>query len=215
MQPENEPIPLSALQHWIYCPRQCALIHLERVWAESRDTAEGRILHDHAHDARSELRRGVRVVTGMPLVHSELSIAGVADVVEFHSTDNGPRAVPVEYKRGRPKRYRADEVQLCAQALCLESMLRYEILSGFLYYGATHARKAVKFDAELRALTVRTVDSVRSMLRKGITPRAEYIPRRCDSCSLIELCQPKWIGSEHKVARWLSRQISSETSDFE
>jgi CRISPR-associated exonuclease Cas4 len=215
MQPDDETIPLSALQHWVYCPRQCALIHLERLWAESRDTAEGRILHDRAHEPGSELRKGVRVVTAMPLVHEALNIAGVADVVEFHRTPNGPRAVPVEYKRGRPKLHRADEVQLCAQALCLESMFGYEIPSGFLYYGKTHLRKEVKFDADLRALTVRTVDNVRAMLRSAITPAAEYIPQRCDSCSLIELCRPKWIGSENKVARWLSKQISSDTTETE
>jgi len=215
MQPEDEPIPLSALQHWVYCPRQCALIHVERIWADTRDTAEGHIFHDRAHERGSELRKGVRVVTSMPLLHSELNVAGVADIVEFHPTPNGPRAVPVEYKRGRPKRHRADEVQLCAQALCLESMLGYPIPSGFLYYGKTHARKELKFDADLLALTLRTIENVRFMLRSGITPRAEYLPKRCDSCSLLELCQPKWIGSEHKVARWLSKQISSDTPEIE
>ena len=120
-------VPLSALQHYLYCPRQCALIHVEQLWAESRHTAEGRILHERADKPRGERRRGVRTVTGMPLSHSELGLSGIADVVEFHVGDDGERAFPVEYKRGRPKSHQADEVQLCAQALCLEFMLGHAI----------------------------------------------------------------------------------------
>src|SRR5437762_4826085 len=114
---DEDLIPISALQHYLYCPRQCALIHIERLWAESRDTAEGRLLHDRVHNPDSEYRKGVRVATGMPLLHSELRLVGVADVVEFHQQTDGERALPIEYKKGRPKPHRADEVQLCAQAL--------------------------------------------------------------------------------------------------
>src|SRR5690606_30355984 len=105
-------IPISALQHYLYCPRQCALIHVEQQWAESRHTAEGRLLHDKADKPQIERRRGVRTVTAMPLAHAARGITGIADVVEFHDTPNGERAYPVEYKRGRPKAHRADEVQL-------------------------------------------------------------------------------------------------------
>src|SRR5690606_1842261 len=130
-------IPLSALQHYLYCPRQCALIHLEQQWAENRHTAEGRLLHQRADTPRSEIRRGVRTVTAMPLLAPELGITGKADVVEFHADSAGERVFPVEYKRGRPKVHRADEVQLCAQALCLEAMLGKRVEAGALFYGQT------------------------------------------------------------------------------
>lgn len=118
---DEDLFPLSALQHYLYCPRQCALIHLEQQWKENRQTAEGRLLHQRTDVPQTERRRGVRTVTAMPLLALELGLTGKADVVEFHSNATGERAVPVEYKRGRPKAHRADEVQLCAQALCLEA----------------------------------------------------------------------------------------------
>jgi len=121
---EDDFIPLSALQHYLYCPRQCALIHVEQLWEESRHTAEGRILHERADKPRGERRRGVRTVTAMPLSHAQLGITGIADVVEFQESPRGEQPFPVEYKRGRPKAHRADEVQLCAQALCLTAVCR-------------------------------------------------------------------------------------------
>ncbi len=187
-------VPISALQHYVYCPRQCALIHVERLWAESRETAEGRLLHERADKPQSEQRKGVRVVTGMPLMHAELGLIGVADVVEFHQEPGGERVVPVEYKRGRVKSHRADEVQLCAQALCLEAMLRTTAPLGYLFYGKTRSRREVIFDPALRSLTKETIASVRQMIASGVTPAAEYISKRCDTCSLIELCQPRWLA---------------------
>lgn len=139
-------IPLSALQHYLYCPRQCALIHIEQLWAENRHTAEGRLLHDRADQPQTEQRHGVRTATAMPLVNQALGIVGVADVVEFHLTNSGERIYPVEYKRGRPKKHRADEVQLCAQALCLEAMFGQPVSKGALFYGKTRRRKVVPFD---------------------------------------------------------------------
>lgn len=121
---EEDFVPLSALQHYRYCPRQCALIHVERLWAENRQTAEGRLLHARTDAPLTEQRHGVRTVTAMPLKEAPLGLWGVADVVEFHATATGAIPYPVEYKRGRPKSHRADEVQLCAQALCLESHVR-------------------------------------------------------------------------------------------
>ena len=161
---EDDVIALSALQHYLYCPRQCALIHVEQLWAESRHTAEGRLLHEKADQPKMERRKGVRVVTAMPLAEVRLGISGIADVVEFHQEPHGEQAFPVEYKRGRPKAHRADEVQLCAQALCLESMLDQQIHAGALYYGATRRRVDVCFDDELRQLTLDTIAAVRSML---------------------------------------------------
>lgn len=202
-------IPLSALQHYLYCPRQCALIHLEQQWAENRQTAEGLLLHQRADRPHAERRRGIRTVTGMPLVALELGITGKADVVEFHTHYHGERAFPVEYKRGRPKSHRADEVQLCAQALCLEAMQEKTVDSGALFYGQTRRRKEVVFDADLRALTLQVITETRVMLHGGKTPSARYEAKRCDSCSLIDLCQPKLLN-RHSVDRWLQQHLTDE-----
>ncbi len=206
MDPDDY-IPLSALQHFLYCPRQCALIHLEQLWAESRHTAEGRLLHERADRPRGERRRGVRTVTAMPLAHDALGITGIADVVEFHAGDAGEQPYPVEYKRGRPKAHRADEVQLCAQALCLEAMLGVPVLEGALYYGKTRRRKVVPMDAALRQLTRETIIATRDMLQSGRTPLAHYDPKRCDHCSLFDLCLPKTLDSQRSVQGWLERQL--------
>lgn len=200
-------IPISALQHYLYCPRQCALIHVEQQWAESRHTAEGRLLHDKADKPQMERRRGVRTVTAMPLADAVLGIAGIADVVEFHDTPLGPRACPVEYKRGRPKAHQADEVQLCAQAMCLESMLGYTIAQGSLYYGETRRRALVQFDSELRELTRAVIRETRAMFLHGVTPKARYASKLCDACSLIDLCQPKLLQRSSTVEDWLITQM--------
>lgn len=200
-------IPISALQHFLYCPRQCALIHLEQQWAESRHTAEGRLLHGRTDQPKTERRKGVRTVTAMPLLHRELGITGVADVVEFHQVEDGEQVFPVEYKRGRPKAHRADEVQLCAQGLCLEVMLGKPVVSGALFYGKTRRRKDVAFDEPLRALTQRTIADTHAMMLAGVTPAAVYDPRRCDACSLIDLCQPRWLARGQGVESWLSKQL--------
>ncbi|MGS1118421.1 CRISPR-associated protein Cas4 [Castellaniella sp. UC4442_H9] len=199
-------IPLSALQHYLYCPRQCALIHLEQLWAESRYTAEGRLLHERADKPASEKRQRLRTVTAMALAHRGLGITGIADVVEFHACDTGEQPYPVEYKRGRPKAHRADEVQLCAQALCLEAMLDVSVPEGALYYGKTRRRKVVAFDDTLRRLTLNTVAAIRTMFENGRTPLAVYDPNRCDNCSLLDLCLPKMLRRTHSVQSWLEHQ---------
>lgn len=204
---DDELLPISALQHYLYCPRQCALIHVERQWAENRQTAEGRLLHQRADQPQSERRRGVCTVTAMPLAAPALGVQGVADVVEFH----GKRPSPVEYKRGRPKAHRADEVQLCAQGLCLEAMFGGEVAEGALYYGQTRRRLVVAFDAELRALTMDTIAAVRELVQFGRTPGTVYEPARCDGCSLVELCQPRLLG--RKVDAWLKKQWESGCAD--
>lgn len=200
-------IPISALQHFLYCPRQCALIHVERQWAESRHTAEGRLLHERADKPQAHRRLQVRAVTAMPLLSLELGITGIADVVEFHREGVLERAFPVEYKRGRPKAHRADEVQLCAQALCLEQMLNRPVLAGALFYGVTRRRKEVCFDEALRALTSRTIVDTRAMLTSTTTPLASYDSRRCDACSLIDICEPRWLSRAHSVDGWLKQQL--------
>ncbi len=206
---DDDLIPLSALQHYLYCPRQCALIHLEQQWADNRQTAEGQLLHQRADVPQAERRRGVRTVTAMPLLSLPLGITGKADVVEFHRTETGQCAFPVEYKRGRPKAHRADEVQLCAQALCLEVMLGRSVPAGALFYGQTRRRKDVAFDTDLRELTRRTIADTRAMLASGITPDARYDAKRCDTCSLIDLCQPRLLG-RRSVNDWLLRQLQED-----
>lgn len=202
---EDELVPISALQHMLYCPRQCALIHIERQWAENRFTAEGRIMHGRADAGGGERRRGVRIQRRVPLRSQRLGVFGVADVVELH---DGRRPFPVEYKRGGPKAHRADEVQLCAQAICLEDMLDAAVSEGALFYGRNRRRARVAFDAELRALTARTAEDTRRMLAGGRTPPPEYAPRKCDSCSLKEVCRPKAPGGPAAVENWLAAAVA-------
>ncbi len=204
---EEDLLPISALQHYLYCPRQCALIHLEQQWAENTSTAQGRVLHERADKPRAERRRGVRTVTALPLYHPELGLTGIADAVEFHAAEDGERPFPVEYKRGRPKSHQADEVQLCAQALCLEAMLACAVPAGALFYGETRRRVEVAFSAELRELTARTTASVRAMLRSGKTPLADYAAKRCDGCSLLDLCQPRLLRRRQSVSTWLACRL--------
>jgi CRISPR-associated exonuclease Cas4 len=203
-------IPISALQHYLFCPRQCALIHVERIWAENVYTAEGRLLHERSDRPASERRRGVHTATALPIASEQLGIAGIADVVEFHVDGDVKRPYPVEYKRGRPKAHRADEVQLCAQALCLEEMLGVDVSEGALFYGKTRRRMAVSFDAVLRELTMQVIAGARAMLSARITPSADYLPARCDTCSLLELCRPRLLPAGQHVQSWLQRQLDKE-----
>lgn len=191
MEELDDPIAISALQHAVYCLRQAALIHIERVWAENRFTAEGRVLHEVAHEADTRKSRGVRRVSALPLSCRRLNIAGVADVVEFRPGPDGEVAFPIEYKRGKPKLHRADEVQLCAQALCLEEMTGRTVPEGALFYGETRRRAAVPFDPDLRRLTEDTARAFGALLAEGCTPPPVWKATRCRACSLIELCRPK------------------------
>lgn len=209
---DDELIPLSALQHYLYCPRQCALIHVERLWAENVHTAAGRLLHQRSDRPLAEKRRGVHTATALPLGSECLGLTGVADVVEFHDEGKLRRPFPIEYKKGRHKAHRADEVQLCAQALCLEEMLAVDVPQGALFYGQTRRRTDVAFDAGLRALTLEVIGQVRDQLRRRHTPSASYLAVRCDACSLLDLCRPQWLQTGNGVAAWLRREIDRESS---
>jgi CRISPR-associated exonuclease Cas4 len=201
-----ETLALSALQHLLYCERQCALIHVEQAWAENRFTALGREMHKNAHDGPDESRPGVRITRGLRVSCERLGLSGQCDVVEFHSCG---RVLPIEYKRGKPKSHRADEVQLCAQGLCLESMLGVSIPEGRLYYGQTRRRFDVSFDQVLRALTLQTVQRLRELLESGTTPVAEYESDRCDYCSLVELCMPKAGRFQKSTQAWFTRNLAA------
>lgn len=206
---EGDLIPLSALQHYLFCPRQCALIHVEQFWAENRFTAEGRVLHEATAVAGTEKRRGVRVVTAMPLASRRLGVSGIADLVEMHQNGDGRwRPFPVEYKRGKPKAHRADEVQLCAQAMALEEMFGVTLDEGALFYGETRRRLNVPLDAGLRQLTAEVAESARNLLGSGSTPPAVFEKRKCTNCSLSEICQPKRLSRPLAASAWLARQIT-------
>jgi CRISPR-associated exonuclease Cas4 len=208
MYSEDNLIALSALQHWLYCPRQCALIHVEQAWAENKFTAEGKVMHARAHEGPDESRPGIRITRGMPVRSLLLGISGQCDVVEFHRDGT---VLPVEYKRGKPKSHRADEVQLCAQALCLEEMLGISIARGFLFYGERHRRTEVIFDGELRDLVATTAGAIHATFSAGSTPAAEYEPRRCDACSLIDECQPKALRFRRGAASWFQASLKATT----
>lgn len=212
---EADLLPISALQHLIYCPRQCALIHNEQQWAENRLTVEGQQLHEKAHDVKfGQSRSGVRIARGLRLRSFEFGITGQADVVEFDEPNainsltkfsppvpsgetsialNAAHVLPIEYKRGKPKPHDADKVQLCAQALCLEEMLSLAapIPEGRLFYGQTRRRQDVHFDQKLRQVTHETISQLRELIESGRTPSARYEKTKCDRCSLIGLCMPQ------------------------
>ena len=223
LPPDDILVMLSALQHYMFCPRQCALIHIEGAWSENYLTATGRALHERVDRRGGETRRDLHQATALRLVNRRLGLTGVADMVEFRRADAATdadgrriaaplaglsgfwRPFPVEYKRGEPKAHRSDEVQLCAQALCLEEMLNVEIPAGALFYGATRRRVDVAFDAALRELTERVAREAHALIVAGETPPPTF-GKWCASCSLVEVCQPESMNG--KSARsWLARQI--------
>jgi CRISPR-associated exonuclease Cas4 len=205
------PIPLSALQHAVYCLRQAALIHLERMWAENRFTAEGHVMHLASAVPAERKARGVRRVTALALASRRLGIAGVADLVEFHPGAEGETPYPVEYKRGKAKLHRADEVQLCAQGLCLEEMLGVPVPEGALYYGETKRRVVVPFDDDLRRLTEETAGRLRAVFVSLETPPAVYRADRCRACSLIDLCRPK--AAARSAGQWRARMLAASLAE--
>ncbi|MDY0191320.1 MAG: CRISPR-associated protein Cas4 [Desulfuromonas sp.] len=206
MIPESDYIMLSALQHYMFCPRQCALIHIEQQWFENRYTAEGQVLHERADSNKSDTAGNIRIVRTLPLCSHRLGITGQADVVEFHQDGT---VLPVEYKRGKPKANRCDEVQLCAQALCLEEMLNTKIADGALFYGKRRRRTVIVFDATLRKLTEQVVAQVHHLLNAGVTPPASYSPQ-CDSCSLLNICLPHSCAKGRSVKQYMERILRGE-----
>ncbi len=206
MYTESDLLPLSALQHFLYCPRQCALIHLEQTWVENLYTAEGRILHERVDQGGESDRGQVRIAYSLAFRSLELGVSGKADVVEFHRLGDGAEVpYPVEYKRGRSKKGDLDRVQLCAQGLCLEEMLKQSVPEGALFYGKTRRRERVVFDDALRILTRQTAVALHAMVQKGKTPPATYVAKRCDPCSFIDVCMPKTIGKRKSAKAWIDR----------
>lgn len=222
MHSDDDLLPISALQHLVFCARQCMLIHGEAVWSENRQTAEGRVLHDRVHEEASGLQEGKLVARGLRLSSARLGLSGIADVVEFLPVSAGSEGIelagrpgrwlpfPVEYKRGRPKGHNADAVQLCAQALCLEEMLGVRIPRGALFYGKTRRRQEILFDASLRETVARLAERLHGLVDAGITPPPEPGPK-CKLCSLRQACLPDLPVSARNYIRRSVEQILSES----
>ena len=213
MYSEEDLLPLSGLQHLAFCERQWALIHLEQLWKENVLTQEGAFLHERVHQEDQECREGVRVVRALRLRSFSLGLAGQADVVEFSLLDPSEPPRPVEYKRGRPKRNRCDEVQLCAQSLCLEEMLGVPCPKGDLFYGRPRRRHPVVFSEDLREQTRSLAERMHRLTREGRTPPASHGPQ-CDQCSLQDLCMPRLTEGRRSARRYLAALLREEIPDF-
>ncbi len=198
--PEEDYLMISGIQHFLFCQRQWALIHIEEQWQENRLTAEGQVIHQNAHnDKLMEKRPGVLTVRGLRVASGKLGMAGQCDVVEFISVEEGAvlhghrglwQVVPVEYKRGKDKSDDSDVAQLCLEAMCLEEMLACHIPYGYLYYHAIRRRRKVELTDELRALVTETAKNMHDLFRRGHTPKVKP-SKKCQSCSVASLCLPK------------------------
>ena len=196
---EEDFLMLSGLQHFKFCRRQWALIHIENQWAENFRTADGSLMHQKAHDKGTNESRGdIFTVRGMNVFSRTLGVSGECDVVEFHKDDCGIslqgrsglwRAYPVEYKRGKPNSYGSNELQLCAQAMCLEEMLCCDVEKGALFYGETRQRVEVMFSEDLRSEVREILAQMHEYYRRGHTPKSKPT-KACNACSLKELCLP-------------------------
>ena len=205
MYSEDDLIMISALQHYAFCPRQCALIHIEQIWTESGLTAEGRFMHERVHEEGNESRGNVRIARGVHIRSLRLGLIGMADVVEFHRASKSAwQPYPVEYKRGKPKYDHCDAIQLCAQALCLEEMLNMSVSEGAIFYGRTRRRTDVVLDEGLRRETEQASQQVRALLSRCVTPPPVY-EKRCERCSLIGECLPKKMEKKSSVKRYMQR----------
>ncbi len=200
MYSDEKLLPISGLQHIVFCPRQCALIHVEKLWIENSLTYQGRQLHKNVHKLGHEKRQDKRKEKAMQIVSYKYAIFGEADMVEF---DKGGSVKIVEHKRGSPKNHNADKVQLCAQAMCLEEMLNISIEYGFLFYNKIKRREKVLLDDSLRGITIKAIDDFRSMMQNKYTPKGSYSPS-CKSCSFFDICIPK-IFDRESVAAYIKK----------
>jgi len=192
----DEPIPLSALQHWAYCPRQCGLIHQEQVFEDNIHTARGQAVHHLVDEPGYEIQAGVKVERSLPVWSDRLGLIGKADLVEFHPDGT---VFPVEFKHGRKRKKLHDDIQLAAQALCLEEMLGRPVPNGAIYHASSHRRREVAVTAELKRLVAETADAVRRMLASGRLP-PPVNDGRCRECSLKAICQPEALAAPDRQA---------------
>ncbi|MCX7639550.1 MAG: CRISPR-associated protein Cas4 [Pyrinomonadaceae bacterium] len=187
MKVELEIVQVSSLSHYAFCPRRCALMNIEGVWADNEHTILGSILHQRVNEIEYETEKGAKIVRSLPIFSVKYGLNGRADVVEFRKNE----IIPVEYKKGKRRKHENDEIQLCAQSLCLEEMFNTRIKRGFVYYASSKKRREVFMDEELRRMTIETIEKVRELLQKQFIPQAKYIPKRCEECSLVNICLPK------------------------
>ncbi len=212
---EDDYLLLSGIQHFAFCRRQWALIHIEQQWDENLRTVEGHIMHERAHDEKIvEKRNGVIIARSIAVSSHKLGLSGFCDVVEFQENPEGIKLykhrgvylpVPIEYKRGKPKENGEDELQLCAQAMCLEEMLACQIMKGYLFYGETKRRTEVFFSDELRESVRNMTEEMHQMYHRNYTPKVKTGPQ-CKSCSLKELCLPK-LCKNKKVAEYIDKRL--------
>ncbi len=215
---EEEYLMLSGIQHFAFCRRQWALIHIEQQWHENLLTVEGALLHEKAHGEMLFEKRGdLLIVRGLAISSANLGFSGICDVVEFHRDVSGIpvfgregkyRPIPVEYKRGEPKEGNCDALQLCAQALCLEEMLVCQIPNGYLFYGETRRRFEIIFDHELRNEVVAISEEMHNLFQRRYTPRVKT-GSFCRACSLKELCLPKLCKSQ-SVSEYLRKHLEED-----
>lgn len=183
----DDPVPLSALQHWVYCPRQCGLIHLEQAFEDNIHTARGQVVHRLVDAPGYEIKAGVKVERSLPLWSDRLGLIGKADLVEFHPDGT---VFPVEFKHGRKRQKTHDDIQLAAQAMCLEDMLGRPVPFGAIYHASSHRRREVAITPALRELVIETAEAIRAMLTAGVLPPPVF-DARCRECSLKDICQPE------------------------
>ena len=218
MYSEDDYLMLSGLQHFAYCRRQWALIHIEQQWAENERTVDGQLFHTVAHNSEKTEKRGDLLITrGLSVKSSQLGLAGISDVVEFHKAEDGIslfsyeglwEPYPVEYKKGLPKANETDELQLCAQAMCLEEMLVCHIPCGSLFYGENRRRTAVEFTELLRAKVCDMAREMHDFWNKGYTPMVK--PQKgCNACSLKEICIPK-LSRVKTVSAYIESKLMEE-----
>ena len=208
--PDDDLLPLSGIQHYAFCPRQWALIHIEKAWAENVLTVEGKFLHEKADDPFSaETRQGVRTVRALPVVSHELGLQGVIDVMEISDSENGQerKMTIIEYKRGRPKPDERDKVQLCAQAMCVEEMLDVSLQSGFLFYGQTRRRVEVEYSPELRQKVKEYAAQMHEIYKTGKTPLVKT-SKKCRNCSMADLCVPDLAAKNSQVQKYIAKNIA-------
>lgn len=204
---EDELLPLSGIQHFSYCQRQWGLIHIEQQWVENLHTAKGRILHEKVDDPYwIESRNALKVIRSVPLLSKTLGLYGFADVIEIFKRDQNSLAHSyniVEYKKGKPKLDDRDEVQLCAQAICLEEMLAISLDYGHMYYGQTKHRLKVEFSQILRTRVITLANRMHELFAKGETPSA-IKSKRCKNCSMVDICVPKLQNAHNRLPKYMA-----------
>ncbi len=220
MYAEDDYLMLSGLQHFAFCRRQWALIHIEQQWAENIRTIDGQLFHKNAHHGEATEKRGDLIITrGLHIKSAQLGISGICDVVEFHRSEEGIflhsyeglwQPYPIEYKKGEPKQDQIDELQLCAQAMCLEEMLLCQIPKGSLFYGENRRRTEIEFNDSLRNQVQLMTKEMHELMQKGYTPKSK-LQKGCNACSLKEICVPKLIKTE-TVSDYIRKRLMEDSN---